>query len=159
MRVWSTEPNRTVVVQEERLCMLEGERGLEEETDVKSGGGESPTRVRSLSDEPTATVVLLVFCELLPLPLLELPELGLAERLELTLLLLALSAVFGEFLQIQIDVSPGSPASQNARAALRFGHVRACTREGLGKEGRKKGREKGTGPRAGYRHIHGLGRG
>ena len=54
--------------------------------------------MRSLSDEPTATVVLLVFRELLPLPLLELPELGLAERLYLALLLLALRAVFRQFL-------------------------------------------------------------
>ena len=96
------------------------------------------------SYDPSCSVVaaLLVLCELLPLPLLELSELGLAERLELALLLLALCAVFGEFLQIQIDVSPGSPASQNARAALRFGHVRAGTREGLGKEGRRQGRQK-----------------
>ena len=35
----------------------------------------------------------------LPLPLLELPELGLAERLELALVLLALRTVFRQFLQ------------------------------------------------------------
>ena len=68
-----------------------GDAGAEQKVSLWPGG----------SDEAARGLVLLVVLEellLLALPLLELPELGLAEGPDLALLLLALHAVLSEFL-------------------------------------------------------------